>query len=143
MAAQWKIIHQFKPTEYKHNQGDHPPPDVPNSLKIMTLDHMLCIKFPIPNIALHVLGLEPSKSEWLENDQLPKVGEWTKIEIGHEKAEDGKYYLSLAVGDKEVKKEVEHCELWKMEDVKIVCGGRDWCPIQPGSIRGLVVCEKE
>ena len=51
--------------------------------------------FPIPNIALHIFGLEQSESGWLENDKLPKVGEWTKIEIGYE---DGKYYLPWLSG---------------------------------------------
>ena len=37
-------------------------------------------------------------------DQVPKVGERTGIEIGH-KEEEGKYFLSLAVGGERVGRE--------------------------------------
>ena len=40
----------------------------------------------------------------MESAQLPKVGEWTRIEISHEKTDD-KFFLSLSVGGSEVGRE--------------------------------------
>ena len=75
--------------------------------------------------------------------QLPKVGEWTRIEIGHEKV-DEKYFLSLSVGGREVgRKEVTGPELRNLTDVKVYIGNNHEELRQPGFIRRLVFLEKQ
>ena len=77
----------------------------------------------------------------LGSNQLPKVGEWTRIEISREEI-DGKYFLALSVGGKEVgRKEVS--EQRELVNVKFVLGHylREKC--QLGFIRRLVVLEKQ
>ena len=65
-------------------------------------------------------------------DQAPNVGEWTRIEIGHEE-EEGKYFLSLAVGGEHVgREEVTDPVLKNPTDVKLYIG----CP--PGAAAGVV-----
>ena len=79
----------------------------------------------------------------------PEVGEWTKIEIGHEKVGE-RYFLSLSVGGREVgREEVEeegrkkNLELRKLTDVEVCIGiPEDRVMHQPGFIRRLVVLEK-
>ena len=74
----------------------------------------------------------------------PEVGEWTKIEIVHEKVGE-RYFLSLSVGGREVgRKEVKkNLELRKLTDVEVCIGiPEDRIMHQPGFIRRLVVLEK-
>ena len=74
--------------------------------------------------------------------QLPKVGEWTRIEIYHEMV-DGKYFLSLSVGGTEVgRKEVTNPELRRLADAKVCIGSANREQYQPGFIRRLVILEK-
>ena len=76
---------------------------------------------------------------WLRGPP-PAVGEWTRIELGHEE-EDGKYFLSLAVGDAEVvKQEVTDLDLRNLSGVKIMFGGLKIS--QPGCVRRLIVLQK-
>ena len=76
---------------------------------------------------------------WLRGPP-PAVGEWTRIEVSHEE-EDGKYFLSLAVGDAEVvKQEVTDLELRNLSGVKIMFGGLKIS--QPGCVRRLIVLQK-
>ena len=73
-------------------------------------------------------------------NQLPKIGEWTRIVISHEE-EGGKYYLSFGVeGTQMARKEVTDPELRNMTDVKIYTGNGD--RPQFGFIKGLVVLQK-
>ena len=140
MATQWKVIHEFKPTDY----SPRPHFDATTSLQLITSsgNFFLQVKFPLPKIALHLLGSDASWW-WFESDQLPKLGEWNKIEISLEK-EEGKHFISLSVGDKQVlREEVDDIEdLQSESDGFAVCIGHDFNP-QPGFIRGLVVLEKQ
>ena len=85
----------------------------------------------------------------VKSTQLPKVGEWTRVEIGHEKV-DEKYFLSLSLGGREVgRKEVTDPELRKLTDVQVCIGDQKVCigdqiqeGPQPEIIRRLVVLEK-
>ena len=77
----------------------------------------------------------------LRLNQLPKIGEWTRIVLSHEE-EGGKYYLSFGVGGTQMaRKEVTDPELRNMTDVKI-CAGDNGDRPQPGFIKGLVVLQK-
>ena len=85
---------------------------------------------------------QPHAQFSLVSTQLPKVGEWTRVEIGHEKV-DEKYFLALSVGGREVgRKEVTGPGLRKLTDFKIRIGHPDEEYRQPGFIRRLVVLEK-
>ena len=76
----------------------------------------------------------------LESNQLPRIGEWTRIEVSHEE-EDGKYFLSFAVGGRELgRKEATDPEFREMTDVTIDIGRH---MIQPGFIRRLLVLQKD
>ena len=77
----------------------------------------------------------------LKIDQLPKLFEWTRMEFSHEE-EDGKYFIILSVGGKEVGRTfTEDFDFENLEDVKIHTGSGDWG--QPGFMRGLLVLEKQ
>ena len=76
----------------------------------------------------------------LESQQLPRIGEWSRIEISHEE-EDGKYFLSFAVEGRELeKKEATDPEFREMTDLTIDI---DEHRIQPEFIRRLLVLQKE
>ena len=74
----------------------------------------------------------------MSSTQLPKVGEWTKLELSHEEV-DGKYFLSFSVGGREVGRKEAGPDLRNLTDVEIDVGGSS----QPGFIRRLVVLEKQ
>ena len=149
LGSQWRIIYDVKPTEYLQAAdltrarrdlyvftGDGKTPGI----------SFVATCFPFPKITL-VQGILDDDNQLqagtvVDSTQLPKVGEWTRVEIGHEK-EDEKYFLSLSVGGREVgRKEVTDPELRKLTDVKIVIGHSHEECRQPGFIRRLVVLEK-
>ena len=114
LAAEWKLIHEFKPTEYfwAYDCSVDTKIDGANrtiaigsklsQVKLVAEDNNL-----LPNLTLVRLG------------RLPAVGEWTRIEVSHEE-EGGKYFLSLTVGDAEVvKKEVTDYDLRNLSTVRI------------------------
>ena len=80
-------------------------------------------------------------------NQVPKVGEWTRIEISHKK-EEGKYFLSLAVGGEQVgREEVNEPALHNPTDVKLSIGcyqgaGQGRAHPLPGFVRRVVVVHK-
>ena len=85
--------------------------------------------------------------------QLPKAGEWTRIELTQEFDEDvGRYTLSLSIGDNEVikvdhegNKIIGYFDIPDTADVKPldswICIGEEDIQI-PGFVRRLVVLEK-
>ena len=77
----------------------------------------------------------------LGSNQLPKVGEWTRIEISHEEA-DGKYFLALSLGGKELGRK-EMSEQKELVNVKFALGHHQRERCQLGFIRRLVVLEKQ
>ena len=108
----------------------------------------MATSFPFPQIVLQygIIGDNNQIQRKLtvgKSTQLPKVGEWTRVEIGHEKV-DEKYFLSFFVGGREVgRKEVTDPELRKLTDVRVCIGHPDEELCQPGFIRRLVVLEKQ
>ena len=68
---------------------------------------------------------------------MPKLFEWTRIEIGHEE-NNGEYLVTFSVGGKEVgRQEVYDEDLRKLEDVDLMIGSFR------GIARGLFVLEKQ
>ena len=146
LGSQWRVIHDFKPTEYF--------PSSALSL-LVRLDKpiggwwSLGIRFCLSDITLRCLiSGEDNQNQnrtLAKSTQLPKIGEWTKIEISHEE-ENGKFFLSLSVGGMEVgREEVTDPDLRKPTEVKIRIGtkiGATNGGSQPGFIRNLVVLEK-
>ena len=83
---------------------------------------------------------QPRPRNVVFGNPVPNVGEWTRIEIGHEE-EEGKYFLSLAVGGEHVgRREVTDPELKKSTDVKLEIGRRHThTHTLPGFVRRVVV----
>ena len=150
LGAEWKIIHEFKPTEYFKPGDRHlglgvifgmPARRVINLLfyssKIVLrqgkADDMLSLK--------EILTDNPSAS-CVASSQPPEVGEWTRIEISHEEV-DGHYSLSLAVGGSEVGRMEDYLSLGQLNLVKVVIGGGGPEFNQPGLLRRLVILEKQ
>ena len=147
LGSQWRIIHDFKPTEYLQaanpatkslflESGDG---QTPGSIRVGIYF------FPLPKIApVHIIrgdNNQPQGKYIVKSTQLPKVGEWTRVEIGHEKV-DEKYFISLSVGGRKARKEVTDPELRKLTDVQVCIGDEIQEHSQPGIIRRLVVLEK-
>ena len=76
----------------------------------------------------------------------PLPGEWSKIEITHERNEqEGNYTLALSVEDQEVGRvQVDSQVLRKLTDIKVFLGEKqeDWAGSQHGCVKGLVVLDK-
>ena len=92
---------------------------------------------------------QPCPRNVVFGNPVPNVGEWTRIEIGHGE-EDGKYFLSLAVGGGHVGRgEVDDLALKNPTDVKLYIGCQpgsgtvqgQTLPL-PGFVRRMVVLQK-
>ena len=137
LGSQWRIIYDFKLTEY-------PQASTGAGFSLLTGDgltpgSLIFAAFHLQKIVVAHCILNDNNQLQTQTDvastQLPKVGEWTRIEIGHEKV-DEKYFLSLSVGGREVgRKEVTGPELRNLTDVKVY--------IEHGFIRRLVFLEKQ
>ena len=138
LSAQWKISFDLKPTEY-------PPVVYYTGLWVLSSSNLerleFLISFSNSNISLLVLNHGNTLVD-LKSTQLPKLHEWSRIEISHlEEEEGGNYFLSLSVGGKELGR--EGFEMGRnMTDVNIGCIG----PLafkQTGFIKELVVSDKQ
>ena len=106
LGGQWKIIFDFKPTEYIQDErqrnvmslvvGHNDLQVTGHSLSIGSPKISLRCRIGHPDASVNEIGL-------VESNELPVVGEWTRVEISHEKEED-KYFLYLTVGGKELGK---------------------------------------
>ena len=67
--------------------------------------------------------------------EVPKLGQWTRVEMTHEKV-DGEFYLTLSLDRKEVARVEAPPGLQRLTDVSITLAGG---PDDQGSIRRLVV----
>ena len=94
------------------------------------------------DFGLELWNTDGEDQQLVESNQLPRIGEWTRIEISHEE-EDGKFFLSFGVAGRELeRKEATDLELQGTTDVAIGIG-LGTSNIQPGLIRRLVVLQKE
>ena len=142
LRPQWKILHEFKPRGYVIN---HTPPV---SLRVDAKEHRIFeIDFP-PRWGLWATNSVQMMRLvlWGETRNYEVAvcrapGKWSRIEISHEREEDGKYTLAMAVGGKEVGRVgLEHPLLSNLEDVKFYLGSEEYS--QDGAIRGLIVLDK-
>ena len=144
LGSQWRIIYDFKPTEYLQASTSRWGISLHTGDELTPGSSLIFTGFQLQTIvvALCILNNQAQTKTVVEGTQLLKVGEWTRIEIGHEKV-DEKYFLALSIGGREVgRKEVTDPELRKPTDVKIFIGHPVEKRCQPGFIRRLVVLEK-
>ena len=145
LETQWKILYDVKRTEHLQVENPRKYYDILD-IRVGRDAYVRATVSP-PQIVLLGGYLWGDDNQLLARrvvigDQVPNVGEWTRIEIGHEE-EDGKYYLSLAVGGEHVgREEVTDLELKNPTDVKINIGNRGLSPPLPGFLRGVVVLQK-
>ena len=142
LSAQWKISFDVKPME--DWQGAEP-----RGLWVQSWsadDHLelnFGISFPHSNIRL--CWNNGGTIVDMTSNQLPKLDEWSRIEISHLEEEGGNYFLSFSVGGKEVGR--KGFELGRnMTDVKIyhaMAHGLSGRRSQPGFIKGLLVFDKQ
>ena len=149
LETQWKILYDAKLTE--HLQVENPRKYyVTLGIYIGRDAFVRAIVFP-PQIILgaYLRGADNQihARNVVTGDQVPNVGEWTRIEIGH-KEEEGKYFLSLAVGGEQVgREEVNEPALHNPTDVKLSIGcyqgaGQGRAHPLPGFVRKVVVVHK-
>ena len=140
LGTQWKIIHEFNPTEYlkEHSAGLVVSAGKP-------LHSYISIDFLFPNIycyyGVHETANTTPAFSTMESLQLPKIGEWTRIEISHEEV-DGKYFLSFSVGGREAGRMEAGQALRKLTDVSVTIGHLEGVQTQPGFVRRLLILEK-
>ena len=139
LEAQWKIIHEIKTTGY-------PEYPVPASLTLEMTNHTMEFEFDshlgCPDFSDLVFGPP------IGMEQLPKLPEWTRIEISHVE-EGGQYFLSITVGVREERREGEEergmqaseLNLGNLTDVKIY-SGNDY-QHQPRFVKGLMVLDQQ
>ena len=142
LGPQWRIIHDFKPTEYHVEHA--------LSFKFVANDPLggCCVRIGLHStkIILQQLSFDleddlEDVEDIVESSQLPKIGEWTKIEVGHEKV-GGKFFLYLSIGGREVGRTDDiDPRLMKLTDVRVTLGHDAQKFYQPGFIRRLVVLE--
>ena len=142
LETQWKILYDVKRTE--HLQVENPRKYYATLNIRVGRDTVVGTAVSPTRIILggHFRGHDnqPYDRNVVSGSRVPKVGEWTRIEIGHEE-EDGKYFLSFAVEGGELeKKEATDPEFGEMTDVTIDIEEHR---IQPGLIRRLLVLQKE
>ena len=96
LETQWKILYDVKRTE--HLQVENPRKYYATLNIRVGRDTIVGTAVTPTRIILggHFRGHDnrPYDHNVANGSQVPKVGEWTRIEIGHEE-EDGKYFLSL------------------------------------------------
>ena len=97
LADEWKIIYDFKPTGYQEFEYDF---SGCISLWMDTSpsdsDDYCSLEISFSRLGVH---LDDTHDVLILSDQLPKLHEWTRVEISHVE-EGGKYFLSLSVGGK-------------------------------------------
>ena len=136
LSSEWKIMFDVQPTEHLQVED---PRKLYLSLYI-EVGHVTSVNAIVspPNITL-LHTFDDQGRNVVTGDQVPKVGEWTRIEIGHED-EDGKYFLSLAVGGEHVGRgEVTDPVLKNPTDVMLFIGNPH--PL-PGFVRRVLVLQK-
>ena len=147
LGDQWKIFFDFKPTEYIQDERIR-------TFVFLALGHndrrVTCLGLAIgfSKIFLdcgivHFGGVPVGEKEVaFESNELPVVGEWTRVEISHEREED-KYFLYLTVGGKELgQKDVTSDQLRNAPGTLLSIGRDDPGLIQTGFVRRVVALRK-
>ena len=149
LGAQWKVIHEFNPTEYLQPGLQGPPR---TAIWVRFAEECYSLAFSHNGVELAAV------EQWFEvdgdplplqqdiattqPDELPPIGEWTRIEMTLAVNEEtGKYFISVSIAGIEVMKVMrQHDPETLVMDATIGCG--DPHHAMSGGIRGLVVLEK-
>ena len=148
LGGQWKIIFDFKPTEYVQEERKRIVMSLVmsyNSRQFMFLELSVRSQKIFLRSYDMMYGRDPvgELKMTIESNELPEVDKWTRVEISHEK-EDDKYFLYLAVGGKELgRKEVTSGELRGPAGTVVNGNIKNFpIPIQPGLFRRLIALGK-
>ena len=140
LGAQWKVIHEFNPTEYLQD---------PSRTAIWVRFAEECYSLAFSRDGVELWFEEDGDPVPLQQDiavtqpdELPPIGEWTRIEMTLAVNEEtGKYFISVSIAGIEVMKVMrQHDPETLVMDATIGCGDPDHA--MSGGIRGLVVLEK-
>ena len=96
LRPQWKILLEFLPLAARTN---------PLSLWVLCKEQqVLEIQFPVPNMSLTTLKCILPDHQYAVECKAPFLeGDWSKVEITHEKEEGGEEFtLTLSMGGEEV-----------------------------------------
>ena len=143
MASQWKIVHDFKPTDYP--AAFIHPRTILSLSSSSTRGFMLELSVLPTKIVLEIVDTGNSVNEFVTFHEAPKLNKWNRIEITHEE-EGGKYFLSFSVNDKNSNKEevpddfVLGSPRVNFNEVEIIAGYE--YEHQPGIIKEITVLEK-
>ena len=145
LGAQWKVIHEFNPTEYLQPGLQGPPR---TAIWVRFAEECYSLAFSPNGVELwfeeegdgfpgHIQDIAETQP-----DELPPIGEWTRIEMTLAVNEEtGKYFISVSIAGIEVMKVMrQHDPETLVMDATIGCG--DPHHAMSGGIRGLVVLEK-
>ena len=136
LRPQWKVFHDFQPTSFPQDETYHVAFAVSCRVDGASVVN-LAIAFTCSRIFLVQDDLAEADI-LIESSSLPKIGEWTRIEISHEEVND-KFYLGLTVGGALLGRREAHPKLQRMKLVTATFGGGG---AHCGFFRSLVVLEK-
>lgn len=127
----WKVIYDLKTDEYT-------PTDDEVSLVFTEGGETYCKVIFTCKKAILVKGDYGGEGVWEDGHEL-KIGEWNRIEITQEEAENGRFFLSLSVGNTELGRlDVGNLEQEKFTDVQLILVA----DLFPVFLRRLLVVEK-
>ena len=142
MASEWKIIQDFKPTDYPASIH---PRTILSLSSSSTQGFMLELNVLPTKIAIDLASTGGSVVEGVSSNHVPKLNKWNRIEITYEE-DGGKYFLSVSVNDKNSNKEevTDNFDLGSprvnFNEIEIMAGYE--YEHQPGVIKGITVLEK-
>ena len=131
-CKQWRVTHDFKPTSYTTAlcytiRFIHPGFGSVMTIGFTTTTTQIRCPSPWPT-AIHSIP------------EVPRIGEWTTIDIIHEEQEPGKYALTVIFGGRQVFRE-EKVGTWDLDDGDYISYAA-LTVIQPGYIRKLSIMTK-
>ena len=135
---QWKILLEFLPLAARTN---------PLSLWVLCKEQqVLEIQFPVPNMSLTTLKCILPNHQYAVECKAPFLeGDWSKVEITHEKEEgegEEEFTLTLSVGGEEVGRfEAVPPILSNLSTLRLIISAQEPRD-HTGNIRGLVVLDK-
>ena len=137
LAPQWKIIFEFK------LKAQLMVDDIELRICFGELFSSLITAFVNSGIRLDQIiwddDLHQASARNIKSNIKPKIGEWTKIEISHERLGD-QYFLAFSVDGREVgRTEGLDPELRNLTDLEIMTDGAE----TEGVIRRVIVLEKK
>ena len=128
LGTQWKVIFDLKPVFVGRG--------LILSLVDSEIDRAVGSMFCMSSSAICSLNSQGIVEAHRRAYEVPKLGQWTRVEMTHEKV-DGQFHLALSLDGKEVARVEAHPGLQRLTDVSITFNatGSD----DQASIRRLIV----